>query len=289
MKLRSVLIRLFTKIAGSNKHIDDTQFTKMIYWIAFGKIPNLNNPKTFNEHICSIRISEQCYGYAPYVDKAAVREYVASTVGSQYLNHLIGVYKSPQDIPFDALPRAFAMKCTHASGYNVIVPDKEKLDWNKTAKKFEYWLSKNYYYINRERNYKNIEPRVHIDEYIEFDGRLLEYKMFCFKGHTKFISINVLEGSTRRVSVYDAAWHYIPVNMGYKSFGDCIPRPENYEEMIQIAEKLASPFDFVRVDLYNDGKKILFSELTFTSGGGLIRIWPKEYNTQWGSYFEDSQ
>lgn len=289
MKFRSALIRLFTKIAGPNKSINDTQYTNMIYWIAFGKIPNLKNPRTFNEHICAIRISDQCYDYAPYADKAAVRDYVANTVGDRYLNKLIGVYESPYDIPFDRLPEAFAMKCTHASGYNVVVPDKKKVDWNKTTRKFERWLSRNYYYVNRERNYKHIQPRILIDEYIRFDKRLLEYKVFCFNGHVRFTSVNVFEGGRRSVSVYEREWQYIPVNMGYESLGDSIPKPENYDEMIQVAEKLAAPFSFVRVDLYNDGKIILFSELTFTSGGGLVRIWPEAYNLQWGSFFEDLQ
>lgn len=289
MKARSALIKLFIKSAGSNRHISDAQFAKMIFFIAFGRLPNLKNPKTFNEHICAIRLSDKCYDYAQYTDKAAVREYVAKTVGEKYLNEIVGIYKSPRDISFDSLPTAFAVKCTHSSGYNIIASDKQKLDWKKSVEKLNYWLSKNYYYVNRERNYKNIEPQILIDKYIKFNGCLLEYKVFCFNGCAEFISVNVFEGNKRRVGVYDTEWNYIPVNMGYKSTGDCIPKPDNFSEMIQVAEKLASIFDFVRVDLYNDGKKIIFSELTFTSGGGLVRIWPKKYDLQWGSFFEDKK
>ncbi len=43
------------------------------------------------------------------------------------------------------------------------------------------------------------------------------------------------------------------------------------------------PFDFVRVDLYNTDN-ILFSELTFHSGGGLVPFEPEEYDYKFGEY-----
>ena len=41
--------------------------------------------------------------------------------------------------------------------------------------------------------------------------------------------------------------------------------------MISIAEKLAEPFPYVRVDLYSVGEKIYFGEYTFCDGGGFDR------------------
>ena len=40
--------------------------------------------------------------------------------------------------------------------------------------------------------------------------------------------------------------------------------------MIRIAETLASPFPFVRVDLYDVNGKIYFSEMTFTPAKGTL-------------------
>lgn len=68
---------------------------------------------------------------------------------------------------------------------------------------------------------------------------------------------------------------------GYDGFtGDS--KPENGDELITVAEKLAAPFELVRVDLYNVDGKIVFSELTFHSGGGLIPFEPKEYDRMFG-------
>lgn len=43
--------------------------------------------------------------------------------------------------------------------------------------------------------------------------------------------------------------------------------PCNFQEMKTIAEKLSSPFPFVRVDLYNIKGRIYFGELTFIPYG----------------------
>ena len=287
MKLKSAAIKAFMFLFGRNPWLNDKNFSEILYFMVFGKKPNLEDPKTFNEHICAIRLSEKCYSYAPYVDKYEVRKYVEATVGFQYLNPLIGIYESEESIPFDQLPESFAIKCTHASGYNIIVADKSKLDVDRAKKKLRKWLRSNYYWVNRERNYKNIYPRILIDKFIPFTRELREFKLFCFRGEVKFISVNVFADGKRKVAVYDPEWHYIPVSMGYPNTGDVLERPQNLDELVDVATALAKPFEFVRVDMYNNNGKILFSELTFTSGGGLVRIWPEVYSEEWGSYFKE--
>ena len=53
-------------------------------------------------------------------------------------------------------------------------------------------------------------------------------------------------------------------------------KPEKYEEMITLAEKLSSQFPFVRVDFYYINNKIYFGELTFTPNNGMESIKPIE-------------
>jgi hypothetical protein len=49
-------------------------------------------------------------------------------------------------------------------------------------------------------------------------------------------------------------------------------------EMIMIASRLSSAFDFVRVDLYNVRGKIYFGELTFTPVAGLLKLKPESWD-----------
>ena len=55
-------------------------------------------------------------------------------------------------------------------------------------------------------------------------------------------------------------------------------RPENYQEMIDVAEILANGFSQVRVDLYNLNGKVYFGEMTFTSTSGTGLFEPEEFD-----------
>lgn len=47
--------------------------------------------------------------------------------------------------------------------------------------------------------------------------------------------------------------------------------PAVINELLACAEKLASPFSFVRVDFFIIGQKIIFGEMTFTPTSGFKR------------------
>ncbi len=262
--------------------ISDKKHAKLLFWIIFGYTPDLDNPKTMNEYICATKISDEKLDYWRYTDKYEVRKYVADTVGAQYLNDVVGIYNSFDEIHFDKLPDSFAMKATHGSSYNVIVPDKSKLNIPVAKKKFDKWLQENFYYKDREKNYKNITPRIMCDAFLTpKDGQLEEYKLFCFKGKVGFIQHNKQMDGCRYDNIFSPDWQLMPVKYGYDGFVDD-KKPDNATELIAVAEKLAIPFPFVRVDLYNVDGKIIFSELTFHSGGGLIPFQPKEYDREFG-------
>ena len=240
--------------------ISDEKHSKLLFKIIFGYTPDFKQPKTMNEYICATKIDDLKLDYDKYTDKYMVRDYVKKVVGDQYLNEVLGVYTSFDDINFDELPLSFVLKATHGSSYNIIVKDKETF----------------------EKNYKNINPRIMCDVYLKpTDEELEEYKIFCFKGKVGFIQHNKNLNGERHSNIFDANWKLLPVRYGYSSFtGDSMP--DNGEELITIAEKLAQPFDFVRVDLYNVDGRIIFSELTFHSGGGLIPFIPKAYDREFG-------
>lgn len=285
MKLRSALIKLHSVLLGGCGWISDRAFVRGAYFLSFGKFPELDEPKTFNEHICAIKCAEESLNLSRYADKYAVREYVEKTVGGAYLNPIYGVYDRPEDIPYDTLPAQFVLKCTHASGYNVIVTDKSRLNISKTNRQLTKWLKKNYYHVGRERNYKNIRPRIMVDAYIPHENVLSEYKIFCYHGVPRFIDVNAFSDGGRTTGIYTATWERLPVKLGYEATPAVLPKPEKLETLLTVAAELARPFPFVRVDLYHNEGTTLFSELTFTSGGGLVHFEPDDYDRLFGRYF----
>lgn len=278
--IKVLLIKFFERFPRA---ISDEKHSKLLFRVMLGYTPDLNNPKTMNEYICATKISDEKLKYSIYTDKYEVRKYVQEAIGNKYLNKVIGVYESFEEINFENFPNAFAMKATHGSSYNVIVSDKSKMDIKETKRKFDHWLKENFYYKDREKNYKNIVPRIMCDEFLRpSDGQLEEYKLFCFKGKVGFIQHNKQIGGKRYDNIFDDKWSLLPVKYGYDGFaGD--HKPENGDELIWVAENLATPFEFVRVDLYNVDGRIVFSELTFHSGGGLIPFTPREYDRKFGT------
>ena len=283
MKIRILIKVLCMRFFEKFPHIiSDEKHAKLLFFIMFGYHLEISTPKTMNEYICATKIRDEKLDLWRYTDKYEVRQYVADTVGERYLNEVVGIYDSFEAIDFNTLPSAFAMKATHGSSYNVIVPDKSKLDIEATGKKFRKWLKENFYYKDREKNYKMIQPRIMCDAFLSpKDGQLEEYKLFCFQGKVGFIQHNKQIDGARYDNIFDRNWTLLPVKYGYDGFsGDTMPA--NAAELVEVAEKLAAPFPFVRVDLYNVDGRIVFSELTFHSGGGLIPFEPKEYDREFG-------
>ena len=286
MKLRSAAIKLYSRIfGGMTGIISDRAYIRALYFLSFGCLPDLEEPKKFSEHICAIKLSEDTLAYRKYADKYEVRRFVARELGENYLIPMLGVYKSFDEIPFADLPKQFVLKATHASGYNIIVRDKDQLNLSAARRKFRKWLKKDYYLVGREKNYKNIRPRILAEPFLDFGSTLREYKLFCFHGQVRMICVHCFDEKGRTVTAFDPDWNPLNVKMGYPT-AENMPKPNELTELLNCARILSAPFPFVRVDLYANGGQVLFSELTFTPGGGIQHVEPKEYDTIMGSWFE---
>ena len=85
---------------------------------------------------------------------------------------------------------------------------------------------------------------------------------------------------------YDLKWNAHPewsrFNSHYRR-GDIIPKPVNFDEMVNIASKLSQGFPCTRIDLYNLKGTIYFGEVTFTSLGGLMNFYTDDFLLMAGS------
>ena len=271
----------FLKLLGGN----DEKISKLQYFQKNGVNPDLKNPREFMEKTQWLKLYYYTEKYGKYVDKYEVRRHVKEKVGEKYLNDIIGVFDSVSDIKFDNLPKQFVLKGTHGSGYNVIVKDKSKLDVNKTKKKLSQFLSDNYYYKFRELIYKDVKPRILIEKYIsETDSdSLIDYKFHCFHGEPKYVFVQRNTPSNLKKGFYDMSWNKVMPENHIPAFSDAeFVKPDNFDEMIQVATKLSEGFIFLRVDLYSIGNKIIFGELTFFSNAGNIRSSIERFNTEFG-------
>ena len=244
-----------------------------------GQKLDLDNPQTFNEKIQWLKLYDSTPLKTKLTDKYEVREWIKEKIGEQYLVPLLGVYNSFDDIDFDALPDKFVLKCTHGSTWNLIVKDKNSIDYKKTRSNFEEWMSTDYSFKGLELHYKDMIPRIIAEQFIDGIDDLKDYKFLCFDGEVKYIWVD----STRYINhcrdLFDLEWTHLPVTINSKYLNaNTVPeRPEALEKMIELAHILSQNFPFVRVDLYNVNEKIYFGEMTFTTGNGIEKIIPDEF------------
>ena len=146
---------------------------------------NLNNPKTYTEKMQWGKLNRKDSLLGKLSDKIAVRSWVEERIGSEYLIPIIGhPFCSVDEIDFDELPNKYVIKANHGSGFNYVVNNKDEIDVGIVKKKVALWLKHNYAFYSMELHYKDIMPRLYIEQNIIEEGMsdLPDYKFFCFNG-----------------------------------------------------------------------------------------------------------
>lgn len=271
-----------------NKVIPDKMYLKLIYRASMGKKLNLNNPVTYNEKLQWLKLYDRKPEYSMMVDKYAVREYIKEKLGKEYLIPLLGVWDKFEDIDFDKLPDQFVLKPNHTSGNVFICKDKKNIDFIKLKKDVNAWLKREYYWLHREWPYKNISPKIIAEKYMvdESGTQLKDYKFFCFNGKVKSLFIATDRPFDTRFDFYDENFNHLPFTNGHENSEKIINKPEKFEKMILLAEKLSQNIPHVRVDFYNINGQIYFGEMTFYHWSGLMPFDPEEWDNIFGSYIK---
>ncbi len=252
---------------------------------------NLDNPQTFNEKIMWSKLYYQNPLITKCCDKFAVKDYVTETIGEQYIVKTIAQWDRPEDIDFDALPNQFVLKVNWSSGYNIICTDKSKLDIPETLRKLNMWMKpdRNAYYQFFNWGFKHVKPVVYAEEYLEqTNGQVYDYKFFMFGGEMKMMFIATDRTGINQLThdFFDRDFNPLPFTYGGIRHADPLPpKPKHFEKMISLAEKLAKPFPFVRVDFYELGDRIALGEMTFYPGGGILPFDPVEWDHKIGQWY----
>lgn len=249
--------------------ISPTLLTKYRFMIKRQRMPNLRNPQSFDEKLLWLMLYWKHPLKIQCADKYAVRSYVKDHGFGHALPEVLGVYKNSSEIDFATLPERFVLKCTHGCGFNIICKNKGDLDWEKTKRKLNSWMKKDISKLAGEIHYALIKPRILCERYLDdLSGDVPnDYKVYCFDGRVHCTMACTERGSGERAKFdfYDRDWKIkLPYSKSSLKANISIPKPESYEEMIDVAESLSKPFPFVRVDFYSINGKALIGEMTFT-------------------------
>lgn len=224
------------------KHLlSDRKIIEQSYKTRFGKKPNLENPQTFNEKLQWLKLYWRKSLMTRCADKRSVREYVSEEGLNDILIEAYGVYERAENIDISSLPKRFVLKASHGSGWNIICKDKNTMDWEAELDKIRKWLKDNYYYYGREWVYKKIKPCIVCEKYLEGENGQPpdDYKIFCFNGRPRIIQVDTNRFINHKRNMYDVKWNLLDFKLFYPNDEKSIQKPENLNQMLEIAEKLA--------------------------------------------------
>lgn len=275
--------------------LSDKAFTKHKFKTGMGYALDLSNPVTLNEKINWLILNDRTPLHTVCADKYLVREYVGNIIGKEFIVPLVYETKDAFTLSAEILPDyPVIIKTNHNSSCYLIVKDKTKHDWQKIAKFFSKQLAKNYFPASRQWQYKNIEPRLIVEKLLmDNQGNIPpDYKFHCFNGKVRMVSIDMDRNTLFHTRTwFNRDWIREPFSWSNKrkdnSYTDPserdIPKPQSFELMIELTEKLAQAFDYVRVDWYNLDGVLFFGEITFHHSGGRCPILPKEWDAILGN------
>ena len=269
--------------------LSDRKFLTKKYRLKMGKPLDLNSPVTFNEKLQWLKLYDRKDIYSKMVDKYEVKEYVSKIIGDEYIIPTLGVYDNFDEIDFSKLPKQFVIKCTHDSGGLVICKDKSKLNVEEAKLKINKSLKTNYYYCGREWPYKNVKPRIIVEEFISNkNSDVNDYKFFCSNGKVFCFKIDFDRFINHRANYYDVKGNLLRFGEEVcpPDFNRQLKLPVNLKKMVDLAKILSKNIAFLRVDFYEVNNKILFGELTFFPAGGMGKFIPEEWDKKLGDFID---
>ena len=247
-----------------------------------------------------------------FADKVAVRDYVSTNIGREFLTDSYGIYNSLSGIDREAFPRNFVVKANHGSGAVVICwegaprgvqlptdishiywekflihPD--DLVWQDLIRLSDKWMKLNYshFWDRLERAYQNIPPQILIEALLTQNGNIpLDFKCFMIGGECKFIQVDAGRFSEHKRSLYYPDWTLCDATFGYPQIEIEVTPPASLKLMLQLSSKLSAGIDFIRIDWYESDQGLKFGELTNYPEAGSKDVSPREQSIEWAKGWE---
>jgi hypothetical protein len=272
-------------------------------------LPRALRPRLFSDFVRRKMLFDRRPYLVTTADKARVRDYVRAKVGGHVLTQAYAITDDPDTIDWSTVPRQYVVKATHGSGGVIVVADQEDPDarlpgpedrpWARAFVRPEHapreqvvevcrrWLRQTYGTgpaTIPEWQYRHITARIIVEELLVRPDGAMAYNLFVIHGRCRVVMAATGPRSDRRLDFFRPDW--TPVEKRGKSKRADVPppKPANLEEMVRIAEALGAETDFVRVDLYDLGDRIVFGELTNTPNGGK-RMSDRDYERWFGSFW----
>jgi len=284
---------------------------RLLYWER-RRLWSTRRPVTFSQKLLRKMLMDRRPLLTTFADKIAARDYVARIVGPDLLTQLYAVVSDPSTLNLSRLPSQFVVKPNHASGMIWIVRDQtyveeprshlsttpdvsgmfmttlQSLNLDLLQATCRKWLATNYADVELEWAYRHIKPRIMVEELLlSRDGQIPpDYKFYVFDGCVRLLEVHTDRFGDHRCNLIRPDWTAASAQLVYPPAVPEPLRPDSLGEMIHVAELLGQETDFVRVDLYDIGGRIVFGELTSFPGGPYAPgFTPHSFDVELGGYW----
>jgi hypothetical protein len=235
----------------------DRVFAKLLFFASHRRLPT--DSMTFNDVLYRIKTTFDIIDPLRVfvTDKEFVKIYVAAVVGNDHNVPTLGIIRNRADVQNYDFPPVCCIKPTHLSGHYILRKHGEPIDRGK----IERWWDESHYINLREANYRSLRPKGIVERLLDADS-FIEYYCFCYMAVPKLIFVSVDHTIGKKRALFDAQWNELGFSLGFPKASQKIPKPRNLEKMLLVAQKLSSPFSFIRIDFYSNGSMCYVGEIT---------------------------
>jgi hypothetical protein len=250
---------------------------------------NINNPRTFNEKIISLK-EKNVEIKAKFANKLYLEEGLVNLGLNVKIPKIIEIFDNKSELlnyNFNCLKgKGFVIKANHGSGMNKLFSF-GKLPTKKELVEISKWFAYDSSLISREKHYDLIPKKVFIEELLDFN--ISDFKFHVFNGKVEFIQVDLDRFLVHKRNIYDVNWNLQSFEINYSKTNILVEKPHNLQDMIKLAERISSPGIFgsyLRVDFYLNNNLIYLGEITFHPGGGVEPFDSYESDLYMGSFFK---
>lgn len=243
-------------------------------WLKFARAHHRAPKKDsglFNDTLFQIKVSGKLEDPLRVfvTDKEYFKIYVKAKVGEKYVVPTEAILRCKSDVDAYDFANSFCAKPTHMSGKVIIVNN-----CTFSREEIKSWFDLNHYTISRERNYRLLQHKVIVEPIIFGESDITDFRVYCYKGSAKLICLDIGKYSEYMRAFYSLSWKKQGFSLGYPLYDGEIERPSNIDEIIHVAQELASEFNFVRVDFYTNGDQFFVGEITHCHASASQRFVP---------------
>ncbi|MGR3794888.1 ATP-grasp fold amidoligase family protein [Vannielia sp. SX4] len=253
------------------------------YYQARGVFPDFRNATDFTQMTLMNSLVAPMPRLIP-ADKLNVAKYIPRRYRSQlHVPRVERVFNSADEVDFSGIaPGTYYLKSNHGSEQNLRIdlPLTEKETLAKIERRLPVWFDLPYGTRTSQWWYRLIERKVFLEESLTRapDEVVPDFRFHCINGKVALLQLDLgLGTSGRNNPIYDGALNYMPHNFLRANRSE-EPLPPQAGLARDMAEAIAAPFPYVRVDIYIRQSELFLGELTFLPNAGRRKIMSDELN-----------